>query len=329
MSDTSNNNSADQPEQSNDISATAGNGHFKAGYVAVIGRPNVGKSTLINRLVGQKISIVTPKPQTTRQRVLGIANIDTKHGHTQFVFIDTPGIHANAKRALNKQMNRNAENALFEAHAVLWVIDATKFTHEDEMVQKRLAQLDIPVGVLINKVDQVPDKTKLFPLLEKLQAKGDFEFLVPASALRGRQLSGVTDELAKLLPDMSADMPYLYDPDIPTDKSERFVVAETIREKLMQQLEQELPYAVNVQIERFKDEPKLASIAAVIWVERQGQKGIVIGKGGQNLKQIGQRARVDMEKLLDKKVFLELFVKVRENWADDVQALRESGLEDN
>lgn len=301
---------------------------FRAGYVAVVGRPNVGKSTLINRLVGQKISIVTPKPQTTRQRVLGIANLDTAHGHTQFVFIDTPGIHANAKRTLNKQMNRSAENALFEAHAVLWVVDATRFTDEDELVLQRLKKLEIPVGVLLNKVDKIPDKTALFPTLQQLHEKGDFKFIVPASALKGKQISGLVDELAHYLPEMTPDMPYLYDPDVPTDKSERFVAAELIREKLMQQLEQELPYAVNVQIERFVAEPKLATIAAVIWVEREGQKGIVIGKRGEQLKLIGQRARADLEKMLDKKVFLELFVKVRENWADDVKALKESGLGD-
>lgn len=301
---------------------------FKAGYVAVVGRPNVGKSTFINRLVGQKISIVTPKPQTTRQRVLGIVDLDTPVGHTQFVFIDTPGIHANAKRTLNKQMNRSAENALFEAHVVLWVVDATRFTEEDELVLKRLRQLDVPVGILLNKVDKVKDKTALFPLLEKLQEKGEFAFIVPASALKGKQLDGVVAELAQRLPDMPAEMPFLHDPEAPTDKSERFVAAELIREKLMQQLEQELPYAVNVQIERFVDEQKLASIAAVIWVERSGQKGIVIGKGGRTLKSIGERARKDLEHMLDKKVFLELFVKVRENWADDIKALRESGLDE-
>lgn len=289
----------------------------RCGFVAIVGRPNVGKSTLLNYLIGQKISITSRKPQTTRDRVVGIR---TEAG-VQMVFVDTPGLHASEGRALNRHMNREALSALEGVDAILMVIDASRWTEDDERVLAAVKASQRPVILVINKIDALVDKTVLLPLLAKLQEKHDFVHLIPVSALKCMQLDALITALAPLLPEGEA----LYEDDQITDRSERFLTAELIREKILRQLGEEIPHRVAVAIERFERTPTVVHIDATILVERPGQKAILIGQGGQRLKRIGEAARADIEALLDARVMLGLWVKVRSGWSDDERALRSLG----
>ena len=292
----------------------------KFGFVALIGRPNVGKSTLMNHLIGQKVSITSRRPQTTRNRVLGI---DTQ-GEYQAVFVDTPGLHKEEKRAINRLMNRAAESALGDVELILLVVDATLWTDDDEMVFSKIENTKVPVVLVINKIDKLHDKATLLPLIERLSKRISFKAIVPVSALRSTNL----DDLKKLVFESLPEGPHCFSEDSITDRSSRFMAAELIREKLMRQMGDELPYSATVEIEEFKEEENLLRISAVILVERAGQKKMVIGAGGSRIKRIGTDARIDMEKLFDSKVFLNLFVKVKAGWADDERALKSLGYAD-
>lgn len=292
----------------------------KFGFVALIGRPNVGKSTLMNHLIGQKVSITSRRPQTTRNRVLGIDTV----GEYQAVFVDTPGLHKEEKRAINRLMNRAAESALGDVELILLVVDATLWTDDDEMVFSKIENTNVPVVLVINKIDKLHDKATLLPLIESLSKRVNFKAIVPVSALRSTNL----DDLKKLVFESLPEGQHCFSEDSITDRSSRFMAAELIREKLMRQMGDELPYSATVEIEEFKEEDNLIKISAVILVERAGQKKMVIGTGGSRIKRIGTDARIDMEKLFDCKVFLNLFVKVKAGWADDERALKSLGYAD-
>lgn len=292
---------------------------MRCGYVAILGRPNVGKSTLLNRVLGQKISITSSKPQTTRHRILGIGT----RPHAQFIYIDTPGLHRGGRRAMNRVMNRAAAGVLEEADVVVFVVEALAWKDEDEHVLELLKSGRAPVVVAINKVDRVKDKDRLLPYIAELRARHDFAEIVPISAVNGLQVGELEQAVERFLP----EAPALFPPEQVTDRSERFLAAELVREQLMRRLGQELPYAVAVQIEDYKEEEGLTSISALIWVERDAHKAIVIGRGGRMLKAIGQDARLQMERMLDTRVFLQLWVKVKENWSDDERALRGLGYD--
>lgn len=291
------------------------------GFIAIVGRPNVGKSTLMNHLIGQKISITSRKPQTTRNRVVGI---DTD-GPYQVVYVDTPGLHKVEKRAINRLMNRAAESSLGDVELILWVIDATFWTEDDDLVYQKLERAEAPVVLVINKVDKLNDKEQLLPLIERLKDRMDFKDIVPVSALKGSNLKALKTMVQECLP----EGPHLYSEDSVTDRSMRFLTAEIIREKLMRQMGEELPYSASVEIEQFKEDDKgVTHINAAILVERQGQKKMVVGAGGSRIKRIGTEARQDIERLLNGKVFLSLFVKVKAGWADDERALKSLGYAD-
>lgn len=291
---------------------------MRSGMVTIIGRPNVGKSSLLNALVGQKVSIVSHKPQTTRHRIQGVLH----HERGQVVFVDTPGLHRQESRALNRVMNQAAAGAIHDVDLILFMIEAGRWTDEDQAVLHRLEGLPTPVALIVNKIDRVADKEKLLPQLQKLTALRDFAFVVPLSALKGSNLDGLVDEILARLP----EGPPLYPEDMVSGNDLGFTVAELIREKLIRSLHQELPYTTAVEIESYKREGNLDRIHAVIWVEREGQKKIVIGEGGAQLKAIGTAARRELERMLDRKVFLQLWCKVRENWSDDPKALKRFGI---
>jgi GTPase len=290
---------------------------YRAGHVAVIGRPNVGKSTLINALVGTKVSIVSSKPQTTRHRLLGIASFD----HGQLVLVDTPGIHLKQARAMNRYMNRAARGAIEGIDVALLVIEAGRWTEDDAEAYSVLSAANVPRVLVINKVDKLREKEQLLPFIEEITKGRDFASVHPISAQKRKGVDALANSLIGLMPVSEP----IFDSDEITDKSVRFMVAEMVREQVMRQLGEELPYATTVEIESYEQEETLTRIGAVIWVEREGQKAIVIGKGGARLKQIGQYARQNMERLLDQKVFLELWCRVREGWSDDEAALRRFG----
>lgn len=291
----------------------------RCGIVAVVGRPNVGKSTLINAILGRKVSIVTAKPQTTRHRILAV------HSATdaQIVFVDTPGLHRKASKAMNRLMNRTAANALADADVVLFVSDATHWTGEDDDVLKRLKTLDTPVIAVLNKVDRVHPKEKLLDAMALMSARLDFAEIVPVSALRNDNL----DQLLALLPAYLPESPPLFPEDMLTDRSKEFHAAEVIREKLTLMLHQELPYGLTVQVERYLEEEAGVTINAIIWVERDSQKGIVVGRNGSVLKRVGRAARLELKQQLGRSVHLELWVKVKANWADNEQDLLNLGYE--
>lgn len=293
--------------------------HF--GFVAIVGRPNVGKSTLMNHILGQKISITSRRPQTTRNRVVGI---DTD-GEYQTVYVDTPGLHKEEKRAINRLMNRAAQSALGDVELILVVVDATYWTEDDDMVFQKLENTKIPVVLVINKIDKLKDKDSLLPLIDKLKEKINFKDIVPVSALHSQNV----DRLRKLVQESLPEGEHCFPDDSITDRSSRFMASELIREKLMRQMGDELPYSSTVEIEEFKEDDKgLLRISAVILVERAGQKKMIIGKEGSRIKRIGTEARLDMEKLFDCKVFLNIFVKVKAGWADDDRALKSLGYAD-
>ncbi len=287
------------------------------GYVAIIGRPNAGKSTLLNRILGQKISITSRKPQTTRHRILGIKTTS----QSQVVYVDTPGLHQGGKRAMNRLMNRAALDVLLDVDVVLFLVEDLRWSEEEAYILDRLRQCKQPVVLAINKVDKIKPKERLLPHLEMLAAQYPFAEIIPIAARSGKNVTLLEEKLTALLP----ASPPLFPEDQVTDRSERFLAAELIREKLMRRLAKELPYALSVEIERFALEKGVLHIDALIWVERQPQKSIVIGRQGQVLKQVGQQARRDMEEMFGHKVFLQMWVKVKDKWSDDERALRSLG----
>jgi GTP-binding protein Era len=297
------------------------NENFRCGYVALIGRPNVGKSTLMNYVLGQKISITSHRPQTTRHRILGIKTTD----EAQFVYVDTPGIHDNEKKAMNRYMNRTAGASFKDVDVIVLLVDAMRWTDEDDLVIKRLQHVKTPVILAVNKVDLIKKKEDLLPFIEKIKNKYEFKDIIPVSAMKGDNVEGFEKTILEYLPISDA----FYDEDQITDRSSRFMAAEIIREKLTRNLTQELPYNLTVEIEKFSNDGKLLDIAAVIWVERDNQKAIIIGKGGSKLKDMGTKARIDMEKLFDQKIFLQLWVKVKSGWSDDERALNSLGYIDD
>lgn len=291
----------------------------KAGFIAVVGRPNVGKSTLINAIVGKKISIVTNKPQTTRHRILGVHNTAA----AQLIFVDTPGIHRKASRAMNRMMNRTAVNALEDADLVLFVCEAERWTEEDNDVVQRLKATGKPSFALLNKVDKVHPKERLFEIITAMSERMDFAEIIPMSASKGSNLEALLQAIPRFLP----ESPALFFDDMVTDRGPEFLAAERIREKLTEALQQELPYGISVQIEQYKLTDKGYDINAIVWVERDSQKGMVVGKGGRVLKTIGREARVELKEQLGKPVHLEIWVKVKSNWADNEQDLQQLGYE--
>jgi len=293
---------------------------FRCGYVALIGRPNVGKSTLMNHILRQKISITSRKPQTTRHRILGVKTSESE----QVIYVDTPGIH-NSDRAMNRYMNKAASSILHDVDLILFLIEANKWTEEDDNVLLSLKDTSVPIIVLLNKIDKIQNKEVILPLISELSEKIDCKEIIPISATKGINVKQLQKTILQFLKYSEAFFPI----DQITDKSERFMVAEIIREKLMRELGQELPYDLTVEIERFSVEKKITKIAALVWVSRNSQKPIVIGKNGSRLKSIGQKSRKDIEKLLNSKVFLEMWVKVKEGWADDDRALKSLGYTDD
>ncbi len=290
---------------------------FRAGYIAVVGRPNVGKSTLVNALVGAKISIVSSKPQTTRHRILGVRT----EAAAQYVFVDTPGFQTRHRNALNQSMNRVVSQTLADVEVVLFLVEALRFGPEDEKVLK-LLPAGRPVILVVNKVDQVADKARLLPFLQQVAARHDFAEVVPLSALAARDGERLMTILAPHLP----ESPPLFEEEAITDRSERFLAAEILREKIFRLTGDEVPYGVAVEIEQFQQEASgMRRIAAVIWIDREAHKPILLGKGGEHLKRIASEARQDMERLFDAKVFLNCWVKIKSGWMDNAALLRSLG----
>lgn len=292
----------------------------RCGYVAIVGRPNVGKSTLLNHLLGQKISITSRKPQTTRQRVLGIKT----EADNQIIFVDTPGLHKDAEKAINRFMNRAASSAIRDVDLVVLVVDRMAWTDEDSMVLEQIQQSGRPCILVVNKVDLLEDKSALLPHLQVLADKGKFAAILPVSALRRHNVEELEQEILKLLPVSG----HFFPEDQITDRSQRFLAAEIVREKIMRQLGEEIPYSISVEIEEFAVDGEILHISALIFVERKGQKIILVGEGGSRLRSIGTDARRDMELLFDCKVMLRLWVKVKSGWSDDERALRSLGYDD-
>lgn len=296
---------------------------FKAGFAALVGRPNVGKSMLLNALVGEKLSIVTPRPQTTRHRIVGLVN----RPGLQIAFIDTPGLHAGGKRALNRAMNRTAASALVDADLVVFVVEGLRWTEEDEAVMQRIRDSGRPAIAVVSKADLARPRESLLPFIQQLAERHPFRTIVPVSAARQENL----DELVSVVGAEMPPSPQLFDESDRTDRDLRFRITEILREKLTLELNQEVPYGIAVEIERMEREVEQGSerevIHAVIWVDREGQKPIVIGAGGARLKRVGSSSRREIIALLGRRCHLELWVKVRENWADNAQALRTLGLE--
>ncbi|MEX0731345.1 MAG: GTPase Era [Aquisalimonadaceae bacterium] len=294
----------------------------RCGFVALAGRPNVGKSTLLNRLLGMKVSIVSRKPQTTRNRILGVVTAE----HVQTIYVDTPGLHRKQHRALNRSLNRTASSALRDVDITVFVLEALKWTEDDDLVLEKVIAAGLPCIAAVNKIDKVPHKEQLLPYLQTIARKFQFAEIIPVSAQRGQNLETLRGEIEKRLPEADD---FYFPIDQVTDRSERFLVAELIREQLLEVLGQEVPYSTAVEIEAFKEDDGVTRISAVIWVERPGQKAIVIGKDGHQLKQIGQRARMEMQQLLGTPVYLETWVKVRAGWADDERAMHSLGYDEN
>jgi len=289
------------------------------GFVAVVGRPNVGKSTLVNALMGTKISIVTAKPQTTRHRILAVHT----SSNTQIIFVDTPGLHRKAGKAMNRMMNRTAASALADADLILFVFEAGRWTDEDADVLKRLQSVSAPVIALLNKIDLVHPREKLLEVISATAERYAFANILPISARKKDNL----EPLMVLIPPFLPASPQLFPTEMRTDRSPEFQASEIIREKLTLSLHQEIPYGLTVQIERYDTDEDRTTIHAVIWVERDSQKGIVVGKGGNVLKRIGREARLDLKKQLGRSVHLELWVKVKDNWADNEKDLMSLGFE--
>ncbi|MEC7815305.1 MAG: GTPase Era [Pseudomonadota bacterium] len=292
----------------------------RCGFVAIVGRPNVGKSTLLNHILGQKLSITSRKPQTTRHQVLGIKTV----GPVQAIYVDTPGMHEDEPRALNRYMNKAAASALIDVDVVVFVVDQMTWTRADELVLEKLARVKCPVILAVNKVDKVERRDQLLPHLEMLASKREFAEIIPLSALKETNLEPLEKAVSSFLPESV----HFYPDDQITDRSERFMAAEMVREKITRQLGAELPYSVAVEIEEFKHQGKTLHISALILVEREGQKKIIIGDKGERMRRIGQEARTDMEKMFGSKVMLRLWVKVKRGWADSDRALKSLGMSD-
>lgn len=292
----------------------------RCGYIAIVGRPNVGKSTLLNHLLGQKLCITSRKPQTTRHTLLGIKT----EGTVQMIFVDTPGIHTNQERAINRVMNRSAASVISDVDVVIFVVDRFDWSDADEYVARYLSNSAVPVIVALNKVDMIDDKTELLPHLEFLASKVNASALIPLSALRKTNLNELEEKIKSFIP----EQPHIFPQDQITDRSERFLAAEIVREKITRQLGAEVPYQVTVEIERFRVDGKITFIDALILVERDGQKKIIIGAKGERIKKIGEQARADIESLLGCKVMLKTWVKIRSGWSDDERALRSLGYMD-
>ena len=292
----------------------------RCGMVAIVGRPNVGKSTLLNHLLGQKLSITSRKPQTTRHQLLGVSTFEG----TQLIYVDTPGMHLGQSKAINRAMNKSAASALNDVDLTLFLCDRTKWTEEDEVVLELVGRQRTPVALVINKVDLMEQKNELLPFTESLSARCEFDAVFPVSALRAQGLN----ELAAYVATQAPAGPHLFPEDQITDRSQRFLAGELVREKIVRQLGDELPYATAVEIEAFKhDERGILHINALILVEREGQKKILVGESGGRLKSIGTSARRDMERAFDSKVMLKLWVKVKSGWSDDIRALKTLGLD--
>ena len=290
---------------------------FHCGFVAIIGRPNVGKSTLLNHILGQKISITSRKPQTTRHQILGVKTSST----SQVIYVDTPGIHNRRSTAINRYMNRAASSVLNDVDLVLFVVQAMQWTEEDEVVLNRLQDIDAPVLLVVNKIDRLGDKNELLPYIEKLSAMRRFDAVIPVSALHAENIDQLEADVHERMP----ENPPFFPEDQITNRNVRFLSAEIIREKLIRELGQELPYTTTVEIDRFEEGESITRIFATIYVETKGQKAIIIGRKGARLKSIGSKARVDIEKMLDGKVYLEMWVKIREGWSNDERALASLG----
>jgi len=291
----------------------------RCGFVAIIGRPNVGKSTLLNHILGQKLAITSRKPQTTRHNMLGIKT----EGAVQAIYVDTPGLHASVGKALNRQMNKNAQSALKDVDVVIFVLDRLHWTEQDQAITQRLKHLTRPLLIAINKTDRLEDKGRLMAHMALLAKELPKAEILPISALKAEGVAQLERRIGQLLP----ENPYLFPDDQITDRSSRFIAAERVREKIMRQLGDELPYQVAVQVEEFKQEGKLLHIHALILVERDGQKKILIGEGGERLKSIGSAARKELEALFDSKIMLRLWVKVKSGWSDDERTLRSLGYD--
>ncbi|KJY85465.1 GTPase Era [Vibrio galatheae] len=324
MTDSTDNNEFDIDayfSSDNQPESTPENQH--CGFVAIVGRPNVGKSTLLNRILGQKISITSRKPQTTRHRIMGV---DTE-GDYQAIYVDTPGLHIEEKRAINRLMNRAANSSLSDVNLVFFLVDGTHWTNDDEMVLTKLQKANFPVVLCVNKVDNVQDRNEVMQHMMDMSQKMDFVDVVPISAKQGKNIDVLRKHVREHLPKATHHFPEEY----VTDRSQRFMASEIVREKLMRFTGEELPYSVTVEIERFDYNPETDGfhINALILVERNGQKKMVIGKGGEKIKTIGREARLDMEELFGRKVYLETWVKVKSGWADDERALRSLGYIDD
>jgi GTP-binding protein Era len=292
---------------------------FRSGFAALVGRPNVGKSTLLNALVGQKLSIVTPRPQTTRHRIVGISHLP----NAQIAFVDTPGLHQHGSRALNRAMNRTASTSLNDADLVVLVVDATKWTAEDDLALERVVASGLPAIAAVNKIDQVRPRDRLLPYIAALSKRHEFAAVVPISALKFDNVDALRKTIAEHLP----VAPAMYADGELTDRSLEFRIAEMIREKLTLELNQEVPYGVAVEVEQMAEQDGQLTVDASIWVDREGQKPIVIGAKGERLKRVGRSARIALNDLLGRRLHLNLWVKVRENWADNARALKHLGLE--
>jgi len=294
---------------------------FRSGYVALAGRPNVGKSTLLNSLTGQKVSITSRKPQTTRHRILGIRSAQG----SQIIFVDTPGLHNSSGSALNKIINKTAQHSLADVDLIVQLCSASRWADEDEWVLNKLKQFSLPLILAINKIDRLDDKQNLLPFIQEVNDKGEFMEIVPISALKGTNIV----ELIKTITNKLSAGPALFPQDQVSDQTQKTLAGELIREQLFRRLGQELPYATAVIIDDIRlDDKKLLRIEALIWVEKPGQKGIVIGQKGQTLKTIGEQARKQMEQVFNTRVFLNLHVKVKQGWANNMTALQHLGYSD-
>lgn len=301
--------------------ANGGSTAQRCGYVGLVGRPNVGKSTLLNRLLGMKLSIVSRRPQTTRHRILGVHT----RGNTQLIYVDTPGLHGKQNKALNRYLNRSAVAALRDVDVVVMLVEPGRWLDDDELVLEHVRQVDRPVIAVVNKVDLVPRKDALLPFLKELSGRFAFSEIVPLSATKGQNVEPLKEAIRQYVPESA----FYFPQDQVTDRSQRFMVAELIREQLMRTLGQEVPYSTSVEVEAFEVSKTLVRIAAVIWVERDGQKAIVIGQGGRQLKLIGQNARRQIEQLMGKQAHVDLWVKIREGWADDERAMKSLGYDES
>ncbi|NOR42140.1 MAG: GTPase Era [Gammaproteobacteria bacterium] len=289
----------------------------RCGYIAIVGRPNVGKSTLLNHILGMKLSITSRKPQTTRHQILGVKTQE----NIQAIYVDTPGIHQRRGTAINKYMNRAATSVLNDVDVILFVVQAKKWTEEDQAIIEKFKTVSCPIVLVVNKIDTLANKKELLPLIDELSTQYDFAEILPVSALSGTNVEMLEQKITPLLPENE----HVYPDDQVTDRSMRFLASEIIREKLIRELGQELPYTSTVSIDKYVDDPDIVHIHATIYVESAGQKAIIIGKKGSRLKSIGTKAREDISKMIETKVYLNLWVKVREGWSNDERALRGLG----